>query len=74
MNGNAVHQQENTLGLSEVDRLSEQIRNHAIISEGQQKLFDSLREEQQCVIVAQTARIHELESILEQSARADESG
>eukprot|EP00972_Heterocapsa_arctica_P031855 4693722-Heterocapsa_arctica.AAC.1 len=44
------------------------------MSEGQQKLYDSLKEEQQCVIVAQTARILELESILETSARADESG
>eukprot|EP00972_Heterocapsa_arctica_P071208 10518860-Heterocapsa_arctica.AAC.1 len=60
MNMNVVHQQENTLGLSEVARLTEQIRNHALMSEGKQKLFDSLREEQQYVIVAQAARVLEL--------------
>eukprot|EP00972_Heterocapsa_arctica_P044868 6621161-Heterocapsa_arctica.AAC.1 len=44
------------------------------MSEGKQNLYDSLKEEQQCVIVAQTARILKLESILEISARTDESG
>eukprot|EP00972_Heterocapsa_arctica_P092044 13575463-Heterocapsa_arctica.AAC.1 len=74
MNLNVSHQLENTLGLAEVARLTEQTSSHALMSEGRQKLFDSLREEQQCVIVAQTARVLELESVLENSARIDESG
>eukprot|EP00972_Heterocapsa_arctica_P076351 11263078-Heterocapsa_arctica.AAC.1 len=44
------------------------------MSKGKQKLHGSLIDEQQSVITAQTARILELESILEVSARADESG
>eukprot|EP00972_Heterocapsa_arctica_P013716 2023052-Heterocapsa_arctica.AAC.1 len=68
---NVSHQLENRSGLAELARLTDQIKSHALMSEGKQKLHDSLIDEQQSVITAQTARILELESILEVSARAD---
>eukprot|EP00972_Heterocapsa_arctica_P012189 1787280-Heterocapsa_arctica.AAC.1 len=71
LNVNVSHQLENRVGHAEVARLTDQVRSHALMSEGQQKLYDSSREEQQSEITAQTTRILELESILEISARAD---
>ena len=54
---NVSHQFENRSGLAELARLNEHTKSHALMSEGKQKLHDSLMEEQQSVITAQTARI-----------------
>eukprot|EP00972_Heterocapsa_arctica_P055770 8226303-Heterocapsa_arctica.AAC.1 len=71
---NVSHQFENGIGRAELARLTEQIKNHALMSEGKHKLHASLIDEQQSVITAQTAWTLELESMLEVSAHADESG
>eukprot|EP00972_Heterocapsa_arctica_P019254 2841384-Heterocapsa_arctica.AAC.1 len=71
---NVSHQLENRSGLAELARLTEQIKSHALMSEGKQKLHDYLIDVQQYAITTQTARILELESIIEVPARADESG
>eukprot|EP00972_Heterocapsa_arctica_P060205 8879714-Heterocapsa_arctica.AAC.1 len=71
---NVSHQLENRSGHAELAPLNESIQSHALMSEAKQKEHDTSMESQLSATVTAGARILELESILETSARADDSG
>eukprot|EP00972_Heterocapsa_arctica_P024561 3622587-Heterocapsa_arctica.AAC.1 len=65
---------DNAMSLSEVARLNDQLRLYATNGEEQRKVYAASSDEQSTVIASLSARVVELESILEKTANADETG